>query len=65
MRRQPTGHIVTCMLLAAACNDPNIRTAPTAKLIATAKTNAWVCESNGVLSNLGAGPGFACRIESG
>ena len=36
MRCQSSGYIDTCMWLAATYNEPNIRTAPTAKLIATA-----------------------------
>ena len=40
LRCQSSGYIDTCMWLAATYNEPNIRTAPTAKLIATAKTNA-------------------------
>jgi len=35
---EQTGYIVACMWLAAACSEANIRAAPTAKLIATAKT---------------------------
>jgi len=38
--QETAGYIVARMWLAAACNEANIRTAPAAKLIATAKTNA-------------------------
>lgn len=43
------------MWVAAACNEPNIRTAPTAKRIATAKTNAW-------LDRMGCSPVLGGRI---
>ena len=64
MRRQPTGYIVTCMLVAAACNDPNIRTAPTAKLIATAMTNAFEWIEWGALQCLGAPDWGPAELES-
>ena len=49
---QPSGYIVTCMRLVAACNEPNITTAPTAKLTVTAiRTRDWI--SWGALQSLG------------